>query len=314
MPSKLEPQLDQIKNDIAAGLSQRELARKYDVGRTTLREFLQAKGLATTGLATPAARSLMSFSAELRAQADAITVIRRNYRHMDSLRVYPMGDFHVGSAAHEGDLLEDWLDYIIETPNATILNTGDNLNCAIPGSKSDQFEEKLQVDDGLLELERLLGPIAAVDRLDMIFDGNHEARVYRATGIRLSKLLGQRLGVPWCTTSAVLIYEVGDQEYTFYVRHGTGNSPASMQAIVKSGNVTQADVYVTGHTHRQSVVLEDFIVVQDGQPVRLPRRYVTSGSFTGYEAYASERGYAPSHAGAPRIFLDGTRHDVHVSI
>jgi hypothetical protein len=41
---------------------------------------------------------------------------------------------------------------------------------------------------------------------------------------------------------------------------------------------------------------------------------VTSGAFLGYEKYAAVRGYQAGHMGAPRISLDGRRHDFHVSL
>jgi hypothetical protein len=97
------------------------------------------------------------------------------------------------------------------------------------------------------------------------------------------------------------------------MRHGTGNGQ-SLAQLSKSGSVIRADIYVTGHTHRQAVTADDFFVRSGGRVKREKRYFVSSGSFLGYERYAAERGYPPSRLGAPRIFLDGSRWDVHVSI
>jgi hypothetical protein len=243
-----------------------------------------------------------------------VPVIVRDYSQHESIRVYPMGDFHIGSPAHHRAKLDEWLDYIVDTPNATILNTGDNLNAAILGSKSDVYAEVQPAQAALEDFEDRFRPVAEAGRLDVVTGGNHEARIYRATGIDVMRVAARTLGVQHFEGAAVMVYKVGGQTYTFWVRHGTGNAPSSMNALTKAGDVAIADVYVTGHTHRQAVVLEDQFSVVGGKVVRSPRRYVSSGSFVSYERYAAERGYVPSHLGAPRIFLDGTRKDFHVSI
>lgn len=221
-----------------------------------------------------------------------------------------MGDFHVGSPAFNQEKFEEWIAYILKTKNATLLNTGDNLNCAIPGSKSDAIAEKWSVHDSMEYLTDALRPLADKDRLDLLIGGNHEARVYRATGIDPMRIVARELGVPHFEGAGYVVYEVGDQVYHFWVRHGTGNAPTSLQSIKRSSGAALADVYVTGHTHQQAVIKENQFT-PDG---RRNQTLVSSGSFTDYEQYAAERGYAPSHLGAPRIFLDGTRHDVHVSL
>jgi hypothetical protein len=33
-----------------------------------------------------------------------------------------------------------------------------------------------------------------------------------------------------------------------------------------------------------------------------------------YEDYAAERGYTPTRLGAPRMFLNGKRHEIHISV
>ncbi len=35
---------------------------------------------------------------------------------------------------------------------------------------------------------------------------------------------------------------------------------------------------------------------------------------SGSEKYAAVRGYSPGRLGAPRIFLDGRRRDLHISL
>jgi hypothetical protein len=121
------------------------------------------------------------------------------------------------------------------------------------------------------------------------------------------------LDVNYIESAALIVYKVGVMEYEVYMRHGTGNGQ-SLAQLAKSGQVIRADVYVTGHTHRQAVTADDFFVRHNGKIRREKRYFVSSGSFLGYERYAAERGYPPSRIGAPRIFLDGRRFDVHISV
>jgi hypothetical protein len=309
-----QEQVDRAADEISRGRgSIRTLAEEYGVNESTLRRRLptrvrsQARRAADTA-AVPAEPAIVE-----------IPVIHRDYSNYEKIKVYPMGDFHIGSPYHHAAKLDEWLGYMEATPNATLLNTGDNFNAAILNSKSDIYAEQGSVTSHMKDFESRFGGLADDDRLDVLTGGNHEARIYRATGLDVMNLIAHHLDVSHYEGAAAIVYHVGDQEYMFWVRHGTGNAPKSMNAITAGGYSVQADVYVTGHTHRQSVVLDDFFVPsRNGGKVtelgREPRRYVTSGSFVLYERYAAERGYAPSHLGAPRIHLSGRRKDVHVSI
>jgi len=284
----------------AAGRSIRSLASDFGVNESTLRRALRSQAVPPPGT----------------QGAPEVPVIHRHYEHLEKALIYPLGDFHIGSPQHAREKLDRWLDYILETPHATLLGTGDILNAAILGSKSDSYAEVLTPQEAIFQAADRMRPVADAGRIDLLMGGNHEARIQRATGIDPVAFIARELRVPHVEGAVVLVYHVGDQEYSVFLRHGTGNSPASTNAVTKTGLVFMADVAVTGHTHRQQVVLEDsFVLSEDGSHLeRRPRRYVTAGSFVGYERYAAERGYSPAHLGAPRIFLDGSRRDVHVSI
>lgn len=314
-PKQEDMKLTQEQVDLAADLisrgqdSIRSLAEQYGVNESTLRRRLPAN------VRAHAPRNGAEAAKGTRqASRFEIPVIHRDYSNYDKLKVYPMGDFHLGSPYHDADKLDEWLAWMRDTPNATMLNTGDNFNAAILGSKSDVYAEVGTVDDAMEVFEEKLTPLAEAGRIDVLTGGNHEARIYRATGIDPMRSIARHLGVPHYEGAAVIVYHVGDVEYIFWVRHGTGNAPASTNAVTRAGYVALADFYITGHTHRQQVVLDDFFIMEDGVMSKRPRRYVTSGSFVNYERYAAERGYAPSHTGAPRIHLDGRRKDAHVSI
>lgn len=286
--------------------SDQALADHLGVARTTLRDHIYRLGMREATLAVRGGVPEV-------ARPPEIQVIYRDYSSQSKHSIYPLGDVHKGAATHHADKWREWLDYLAGRDDASLLGTGDFLNTAIIGSKSDVYDETMTVGEAKRELRGELQRLADQDQIDALAPGNHEDRITRAVGDCPIRDVCDMLAVPYVKAAALFVYRVGNQEYEVYMRHGTGNGQ-SLAQLAKSGQVIRADVYVTGHTHRQAVTADDFYV-RKGDSVRREKRYfVSSGSFLGYETYAAQRGYPPSRIGAPRIFLDGTRWDVHVSI
>lgn len=281
------------------------LADHLSVPRTTLRDHIDRQ---------PGLRDyLRAQRGDARLEASEIEVIVRDYSHQEKHSIYPLGDVHGGAKTHNRVKWEEWLGYLEGREDASLLGTGDFLNVAIIGSKSDVYDETMTVGEAKRVLRRQLQPLADAGRIDALMPGNHEDRITRAIGDCPIRDVADMLDVTYIDAAALLIYKVGNQEYEIYLRHGTG-SGQSLAGLAKSGSVIRADVYCTGHTHKQAVTVDDFFVRANGGVRREKRYFVSSGSFLGYERYAAQRGYSPGHQGAPRIFLDGTRHDIHVSL
>jgi hypothetical protein len=243
-----------------------------------------------------------------------IPVVVRDYSHLDCLYVYPLGDVHLGAKRHVSERWAEWLAYLIKNKNTSMLGTGDFLNTAIAGSPSDLYDETMSSGDAKRLLRRQLEPLAKQGRLDLLMPGNHEDRITKQIGDCPINDVCDSLDVPYTDAAAVVVYQVGGQEYDVFVRHGTGNGQ-STAALKKAWNmVPTADVAVTGHVHAQMVAANEYYRREGGEMVRHRRYEVSSGSFLGSERYAIQRGYAPTRIGAPRIYLDGRSHDVHCSI
>lgn len=287
---------------IDAGESIRSVASKVGVDESTLRRRYRKRGF---GAPDPLRDEV--------TDPQEIPVVFRDYSSQPHHYVYPLGDLHKGSAKHQGKRWRQWLEYLCSEPDRSLLNTGDNFNSAIIGSKSDVYDEVMRVGDAKRELREELRPLAEQGRVDLMMPGNHEDRITRAVGDCPVLDVAEFLDIPYVRASALLVYRVGDVEYELYVRHGTGNGQ-SLATLQKSAFTISADVYVTGHTHRQAVTADDYFCRDGERCVRRHRYFVNSGSFVGLENYAAQRGYAPTRIGAPRIFLDGRRHDVHVSL
>lgn len=281
------------------------LADHLGVPRTTLRDHINRLSMREQVHAVRDARPVPAPS--------EVPVIRRDYSHLERLFIYPLGDVHKGAASHDVARWRQWLAHLEGRPDTSLMFTGDGLNAGIVGSKSEVYDERMTVGDAKRELRRELEPLAAEGRVDIMVPGNHEDRIYRSVGDCPIRDIADSIGVPFAEAAALIVYTVGSIEYEVYLRHGTG-SGQSLAQLAKSGSVIRADVYVTGHTHKQAATIEDIFVRQGDAISRHKRYFVSSGSFLGYEKYAAARGYPPSHLGGPRIRLDGRRWDTHVSL
>jgi len=299
-----------IETMLAAGVSKRQIAKELGVARSTLTDYIRNhiavdRDVKHDGLATHVADGFTE-----------IPVIERFYGDEGEHYVYPLGDVHIGSPAFAADRFGEWIEYLTDRQDASMLGTGDFLNSAIKTSVSETYDEVFTVGQAKRQLRDLLEPLANTGRIDLLMPGNHEDRIYRSVGDCPIQDVSDFLETPYCRVACIVIYHVGSQRYEFAVRHGTGGGMIGARAgrLARQAQTVLADVYVSGHTHSQLVFPQELFVVDGNQVKRRRQYFVSSGSFLAYEEYAARQGFAPQKIGAPRIRLDGERHDVHVSI
>lgn len=286
------------------GLSRRAAATELGFSESTVRGWEQQEN------AHP--KSSFDFSDGL----VEIPVVQRDYSSEKCHYVYPLGDVHKGSPAHDAAKWREWIAWLGGKPNCSLLGTGDFLNSALKTSVSESYDEILTVGDAKREVRAELKPLAG--RIDLLIPGNHEERIYRAVGDCPIQDLADSLEAPYARKVALVVYRVGSVEYLVYVRHGTGGGGVGARAnrLEKQANAFHADLYISGHTHNQLVFPSEIFVYDrtEGRIVRRQRYFVSSGSFQRYDDYPAGQGMTPTVVGAPRIRLDGERFDVHVSV
>lgn len=312
MASKLDQHKDFIQDALADGDSLNYLATTLNVARSTMQDFVRKNFPPDVGAGVFKDDQLTQDPED-----GPLLVVHRDYSHLDTLHTYPMGDIHLGSEECAEAALYEWHQYIEDTDDVSLLNTGDNFNAALRDSVSDVYREKYTVQQAREKLTELWTPLATEGKIDGIIDGNHENRIIRAVGDSPNAAVASALDIPYASAALVVVYHVGDQEYTLFLRHGRGGGAtmgAAVNNLERQERIIDADVYVSGHTHTQVAFPKNIFIRQGDTVVRKKRLFVCSGSFLGWEPYAAVAGYPPAHIGAPRIFFDGRKHDIHASV
>lgn len=174
---------------------------------------------------------------------------------------------------------------------------------------------------------KLFEPIK--ERILCIVNGNHERRIYKDVGFDILETLALKLNAHYAGDECYLKIKVGKATgkkgnglpiiYSCYVTHGwgSGRTPGSkVNNLTKLADIVLADIYIASHTHFMTSH-QDIYLVPDkshNKLIEMKRTFVSSGAFLKRGGYAVAKGYPHSKLGSPRIRLDGTRKDCHVSI
>src|SRR5579859_2101131 len=175
------------------------LAEHLGVPRTTLRDHIMRLG----------AREPINVVREKSAEAVVeIPLVVRDYCNDTRHYLYPLGDVHIGASTHHAAMWEQWLEFLESKANASMLGTGDFLNTAILGSKSDVYDEKMTVAQAKRKLVKQLEPLAKLGRIDALMPGNHEDRITRATSECPIRDVAETLDIPYIEAAARVLYMV----------------------------------------------------------------------------------------------------------
>lgn len=311
--SRLLPHKAEIQQALADDVSRSDLRETYGVPKSTLDDFIRNHINTSTRTAAVLFDALREDPTQ---DIEEVPCFVRDYSTQAFHYIYPLGDVHIGSPSHSQERWQEWIGYLEDSDNVSMLGTGDFLNSALKTSVSETYDETMRVGVAKRLLRNQLRGLAGQGKLDLLMPGNHEDRIYKAIGDCPIEDIADQLECSYARALAVVVYKVGEIEYTVAIRHGTGGGQVGARAnrLEKSANTLIADVYVSGHTHAQLIFPRDVFVVDNYQVSRRRQLFVSSGSFLGYEDYAAKMGYTAQKIGAPRIRLNGERHDAHCSI
>lgn len=250
--------------------------------------------------------------------------------YSDVVYLIPMGDVHIGSKGVDYEKFEGYIDWVKKEKNAYIFFTGDIFDTATINSPTDTFSQTMNLNDAIAYFTKIVSPVK--DRIVGVITGNHESRLEKLAGFNPLRAWADMNGIKYAGYSAVVRFRVGTHmvkkkqhpnvEYVFFIHHSTGGGVTIGGKLNRAQKLTSvfsgADAYICGHNHAKALGEEDIVVLDKngrGEGFLKFQRvyYVSAGSFLKYEGYPEQKMLPPADTGAPRIRMDGTRKDLHIS-
>ena len=230
----------------------------------------------------------------------------------------PVGDVHLGSPTCNVDKFEKTIAFIQRTDCVVIL-MGDLMEAASKHSIGAGWVEQVGNPQAQLDvLYDVLFPIR--EKILINLEGNHEARIWLNSGIRVSKTLSKLLKVPFGGYSAFIKIRVNGFNYVIHAQHGSSNAwypHTKLTAAMRTAQHTDADLYLYGHTHELlSIKVPRRAMDMRSRTIQTSEKYyVLTGSFLEYEgSYAQKKNMYPVQTGIANITLSGDHWDIHCSV
>ena len=251
-------------------------------------------------------------------KTDGLEFIKYTYKG-NEMKLIPLGDLHLGSPTCNLQKFLDTVKYIKKSKSRVVL-MGDLMECASKTSVGGGWVEQTNTPQVQLNaLYKMLKPIK--DQIIVLLDGNHEHRIWKTSGVKVSEVLAQRLGVPYGGYSCFIGLKVNDQQYVIHAQHGSSNARVPENKIkdaIRTSEHTSADLYLYGHTHGLSSTVRSKKELHfQGKKLKLVKRktyYVLTGGFLEYSfSYAERKNFFPVKTGVPKVKFYGDRFDIHVS-
>ncbi len=242
---------------------------------------------------------------------------RRLNVHEGHADVTFIGDVHFGSPQCDIDRFCTMIEYCNDN-NRHVFLMGDLIECSTRHSVGAGVYEQTMTADSQHELMvEWLRPLAEKGLIIGSISGNHEARVYKETGVNIGKALCRELKIPYLGEACWNTFQVGKQNYSIYTLHGTGGCVFDGTALLKLERLSASffgDAVCMGHVHKciSSIVLMQKVV--DGRVVEHRKHLVITGSYLDYDkSYGQSMGLPISKKGSPRLRFHADKHDVEVT-
>jgi len=248
--------------------------------------------------------------------------LKLNIQNLEpNAKILLLGDTHLGHPTLLKDHLQTNIRDALENDYYVLL-MGDLIECGITGSVGDSlYNQDLRPQEQMDEIIELLLPLAAKGVILGSHQGNHEHRIYKATGINVAKIIAESLKIPYLHFACWSALRTGKQTYTFYTLHGRGaaKTPHSkMKAVMDiAQSFPGADVVAMGHVHDMFTHFTEkqFVDLKNKKIVYKQQHIAVTGHYLGYEHnYAQQQGMPMSRTGSPLVGLDSEKHKVNIYV
>jgi predicted MPP superfamily phosphohydrolase len=228
-----------------------------------------------------------------------------------------LGDVHYGSPQCDVGKFQAMLDYCLKK-RIYVLLMGDLIEMATRDSIGAGVYEQEEIGQTQYEqMVEMLSPLARASLIVGLLRGNHEERVYNATGIDISKAMARELHVPYLHDACWSQFRVGKQKYSVYALHGRTGARFDGTVLKAVENVAFsffADIVAMGHAHKKVSGEPIVEAIERDKVVQKKRVTVVTGSYLKYDGgYWQKTGGQISRLGSPKAKLFSNKHDVHIS-
>ena len=256
------------------------------------------------------------------------TIITHEFPQREDIRIYAIGDLHLGSKEHMAKEWDAFCKRILDDDHGYVILVGDLINNCTRSSIGNTWDDNLSPREQKERMVRQLTPLK--ERILASVPGNHEFRSVRETEYNPSYDIAVNLGVQhlWRENIAFVRVRIGNHKYSgvqnptyiLTVTHGAGGGRKTGSAVNRAEDfgyiLDGSDALILGHTHRPFVTQPCKISIdaRNGRVSQKPFKVISVTSWMEYGGYAARKMLNPvSHA--PQIItLCGTKKDISVEI
>lgn len=245
---------------------------------------------------------------------------------LSQIEIEIFSDLHLCSKKCDQMAIKERVKRVEENENVYAIILGDVLNNSTKTSVGDVYEEELTPMQQIKQSIMLFEPIK--HKILAVCTGNHERRSYKTEGVDLLYFMCAELGIAdkydYC--SCLLFIRFGRDKrknkcgdgarrmcYTLYMTHGDGQGGRTVggraNGLQRRGQIVDADIIVTGHTHAPMSFRDCFYRIdhQNSGVTKKEQLFVNASATLKYEEYAELFGMKPSSTVSPVIVLDGNK-------
>lgn len=240
----------------------------------------------------------------------------------DIANLWVLNDLHLGARSCKKKQFKKVVEKIRKDKHAVVVLNGDLMEAI---HTSDKRFDMDSVDDEFNTVEKQYGGLKKLiepieDKIIAVGIGNHERTIKKTSGIDLSNLLAEDLGVLYYGDALMLKLKAKSNNYRCLIMHGNTGATTitgNINAIKKyAENMDQApDVIIMGHVHRLDVIHNPKLSDEFDVKVKF---FAINGSFfgtykQGENNYGTQQFFPPTITGCIKfIFGEKTiRYEVN---
>lgn len=235
----------------------------------------------------------------------------------DFAEVMFIGDLHLGSPQCDKNRFLANINFALQNEIYIVL-MGDMLEAGTRHSiGAGVYEQECPCQSQHEQLVEWLRPLAEKKLILGSHQGNHSERIYKESGVNISKVLCRELNIPYLGDACWSQFKVEKEIYSIYSLHGRSNARfdgTALLAVERIASSFHADLVAHAHMHK---CCNSIVVMQrtkNGVVVEHKKHLLITGAYLRYDnSYGSSFGLPISKLGSPKVRFWATKHDLSIS-